>query len=132
MEWPYFYVRDEPRPAAAHHWDYKKGREDHALCGHPFDQPLEETPYRPATVCSACEELLPAWHCQLWADWADEQDREYEALSAWYEKEIERLERALRAARPEDEKRLERNLRARRRPSVRIVRGGLPGLGKRQ
>ncbi|BBY19027.1 hypothetical protein MLIT_46190 [Mycolicibacterium litorale] len=131
MEWPYFYIRDEPRPAPVHHWDYRLGRDDHALCGHPFDQPLEQTSFRPQSVCPKCEKLLPAWLSQLWEDWAAEQDREVEAVVAWYEKEVERLERKLRAARPEEEKRLERSMRARRRPSVRIVRGGLPGLGKR-
>lgn len=68
----YYYVRDKGK-AAAHHWDYIADREDHALCGHPYDDPspLGEVP-RPKQVCRACQERLPEYHAMWWQEKAFE------------------------------------------------------------
>ncbi|MFM8858218.1 MAG: hypothetical protein ACKOI2_13670 [Actinomycetota bacterium] len=63
---PYFYVRDKGM-AAAHHWDYLTDRNDEALCGHGFEDPvtLGDIP-RPRQVCKSCQARLPEYHADWW------------------------------------------------------------------
>jgi len=80
------YVKD--RAAAAHIWDYIRNRPDHALCGHPYTDPvvLEESG-RPRAVCRACQELSPRAEATLWRAEAEE----LEEFSATYERLYEDL-----------------------------------------
>lgn len=85
------YVRD--RSAIAHIWDYIKGRQDHALCGHGYEDPVElQTGERPRRVCRACQALMSQAEAVLWRKAAEEaiaskrkSGREYTSLSAEYE-----------------------------------------------
>lgn len=153
MERPYYYVRDEPEPAPAHHWDYRYGRDDHALCGHPFDEPQWQGSTRPVDVCAKCDRLLPDWLSELWedsaaareqewcAEWADrerrwskewnEREREWNKRQSWYERQLDRAEAQLKTLRDKEEQRLEKIRRRRRLPPPKIVQGGLPGTGRR-
>lgn len=61
----YYYVRDKGS-AIAHHWDYLRGRNDHALCGHPYRGATWEGEDRPRSVCRACQAMLPAHEARWW------------------------------------------------------------------
>jgi hypothetical protein len=65
MELRFRYVRD--RAAAAHVWDHINDRQDHALCGHAYQDPRElEVDRRPKRVCRGCQVLLPQAETALW------------------------------------------------------------------
>ena len=182
MEPPYFYVRERLWPAA-HHWDYLRGRSDHALCGHGYEDPitLGEIP-RPKAVCRRCQALLPVYEAEWWreqgeaaveeaealrkrcAELAERADvsrqsaetakKELDALRAKYSalvvhadnqrQKLRELQEARRRAKqqkgsapasqpsrtsPRSGVPVKRK-RTRQPPPIRVVRGGLPGLGK--
>ena len=79
---PYFYVRDKGM-AAAHHWDYLRGKADEALCGHGYKDPvtLGEVP-RPRQVCRACQDRLSEYHAAWWSKRAEELESHTRTLRA--------------------------------------------------
>ncbi|WP_157546174.1 hypothetical protein [Mycobacterium sp. IS-1742] len=154
MEGPrYFYVRD--KGAAAHHWDYLKNRNDHALCGHAFEAPVDlGYVARPKAVCRACQALLPRADGVLWREIAERLDTELAETRRRLEQVEVHAENQRRALRqfneakkrsprrqppPERKSRMSPRMtksvkpnRARKPPPIKIVSGGAPGLGKRR
>lgn len=149
---PYFYARDLVS-RAAHHWDYRRKRETHALCGHEFIETIVwEGSERPRAVCRKCQDLLPQYEAELWRQWAQEQvsiERErYEKMDVRYASRIDRLEEKLWRARNDlvearnrlqserqkqrAQKKAKPDQQSRPRlPPVRVVSGGLPGSSRR-
>ena len=156
MEPPNFYVREKSSPVA-HHWDYLRDRADTALCGHGYVDPitLGEVP-RPRSVCRSCQARLPEWEARWWRQRAEEVYEKLEALRKVYDRlavhadnqrrQLRILQDGRRSRRvgkvvppPEKPKRLSprvsqpaKKKRPRQPPPIRVVSGGLPGLGYRR
>src|SRR5690625_4724527 len=88
------YVRD--KASAAHIWDYVGERQDHALCGHPYQDPIVlDGPGRPRAVCRACQALSASAEAARWREIAEEFHQyvdHYEDLWHEYEKLWEEYE----------------------------------------
>lgn len=126
------YVKD--RAAAAHIWDYIRERPDHALCGHPYVDPVVlDGPGRPRAVCRACQDQSPRVEALLWRAKAEEFEEvstewesflpDYECLHDAYEslwKEYDGLYKEYeKLVRHSDNQRREiRNLRAKLSPGT--------------
>lgn len=80
MEPPYYYVR-ERSASAAHHWDYINGRNDQALCGHDYQDPITLGAVdRPKAVCRACQARIPHYEAIWWRKQAESSLAELTAL----------------------------------------------------
>lgn len=152
MELPYFYVR-EKSSTAAHHWDYLRDRADSALCGHGYVDPitLGEVP-RPKSVCRACQARLPEWEAKWWRQQAEgsseklaDLQKKYDGLAVHadnQQRQLRNLQEAKRQKKvqaPQKPTRLSprvsqpgKKKRSRQPPPIRVVSGGLPGLGYRR
>ena len=91
MKLRFRYVRD--RAATAHIWDHINDRQDHALCGRAYHDPIELAEgSRPPSVCRDCQALAPQAEAALWKQLAEDStktlrktEREYRKLAAEYE-----------------------------------------------
>ncbi|HVQ53436.1 MAG TPA: hypothetical protein VMS92_25675 [Mycobacterium sp.] len=68
-----------------HHGDYLTGRNDHALCGVAFENPVRLGPtIRPAAVCPDCEAKLAEYHLKWWRETAEAATAELDGLRVKY------------------------------------------------
>lgn len=68
MEPPHSYIRNAP-DSVVHHEDYLTSRDDHALCGMPFEDPTRlDRAAQPIAVCPDCEARLIEYHLVWWRD----------------------------------------------------------------
>lgn len=151
----FYYVRDTGS-RVAHHWDYTRNRTDHALCGHPYSgtNPWESTE-RPRALCLACQALTGprelSWlksavermkdeHRQL-TERCQAQELELRNLRRKTENQRVRLiaqdaalatARRLASATAPKVPKSSTTVTNRQPPRIRVVSGGLPGLGKRR
>jgi hypothetical protein len=81
------YIKD--KGAIVHIWDYRRDRQDHALCGHGYENPTELNERRttPKRLCSNCRVLAPvaeaissSQDAEVNAQYARELEVEYERL----------------------------------------------------
>ena len=156
MEPPYFYVR-EKSAATAHHWDYLRDRANTALCGHGYVDPITLGEVaRPRSVCRACQARLSEWEAKWWRQRADEISEELGVLRRAYDELAIKVDNQRRQLRNPQEARRNRKSdkagpspqktqrlsprvsqsakkeRIRQPPPIRVVSGGLPGLGYRR
>ena len=78
---PYYFVRDKSS-RVAHHWDYLRSRDDHALCGSIYRVAIAwHGEQRPRAVCRECQARVPEFDAQWWRDLAESRDSEIEHLN---------------------------------------------------
>ena len=78
---PFYYVRSTGS-RVAHHWDYRRDRSTHALCGHPYGEILYEGPVRPRAVCSDCQAAAAPYELRFYRARAKDLETELEAATA--------------------------------------------------
>jgi hypothetical protein len=85
VEPPHTYVRDAAA-SVVHHHDYLTSRDDHALCGIEFTDPVTFGQLeQPSAVCPDCEAKLVQYHLAWWRDRALAATAELDALRAKYQ-----------------------------------------------
>src|SRR4051794_36869899 len=88
---PFYFVRDKSS-SVAHHWDYERGRSDHALCGCPYMEPKWEGAERPRAVCRACQSRLLTYEARWWKAQAQKLRDELAYLTEQSEKRAAELQ----------------------------------------
>jgi hypothetical protein len=84
VEPPHNYVH-ESSSSVVHHQNYLDHRNDHALCGLAFDNPVPLDPtFRPAAVCPDCEAKLAEYHLRWWRETAETMAKELDELRVKY------------------------------------------------
>jgi hypothetical protein len=84
VEPPHNYVH-EASSSVVHHGDYLNRRDDQALCGVAFENPVALGPTtRPASICPDCEAKLAEYHLQWWRERAEAATAELEELRVKY------------------------------------------------
>ncbi|MEO3756845.1 hypothetical protein ABGB19_00935 [Mycobacterium sp. B14F4] len=84
MEPPHSYLRDASA-SVVHHGDYLNSRDDHALCGIVFENPIKLDQAEPPTaVCGNCETKLVQYHLNWWRERAEAVTAELDALRFKY------------------------------------------------
>lgn len=78
------YMR-EPSALMLHHADYLNRRDDHALCGLAFENPITQAETSGGDeICPDCAAKLPAYHVEWWRERAEAATAELELLRVKY------------------------------------------------